>query len=52
VAEIVASHADEEVLDENGRVDPKRARPLAYSSQQKYWSVGMDIGTYGISRKN
>lgn len=52
VAEIVASHADEEALDESGRVDPKRAKPLAYSSQQKYWSIGTEIGTYGVSSKN
>lgn len=52
VAEIVAGHADEEVLDGSGRVDPKRAKPLAYNSQQRYWSIDMEIGTYGISRKN
>lgn len=36
LAEIVAVHADETVLDAGGRIDPAKARPLAYCNGQ-YW---------------
>ncbi|BCV25940.1 flavin reductase family protein [Gelria sp. Kuro-4] len=36
LAEIVAVHADETVLDARGRIDPAKARPLAYCNGQ-YW---------------
>lgn len=51
VAEIVAGHADEEVLDEKGRVNPILAKPLAYNGHQKYWTIGEEVGTYGMSKK-
>lgn len=36
LAEIVAVHVAEEVLDGHGRIDPDKARPLAYCNGQ-YW---------------
>jgi len=50
VAEIVASHAEQEVLDDKGRVNPNLAKPLAYNGHQKYWTIGEEVGTYGLSQ--
>lgn len=50
VAEIVVNHIDEEVLDEKGRVNPNRAKPLAYNGAQKYWTIAEEVGTYGLSK--
>jgi flavin reductase (DIM6/NTAB) family NADH-FMN oxidoreductase RutF len=37
LAEIVAIHASEEVLDAYGRIDPAKAKPLGYISGE-YWT--------------
>jgi len=50
LAEIVAVHYDEEILDDNGKVDYDRARPMVFN-QGEYWSLGKKIGTYGFSKK-
>ena len=49
VAEIVALHADEEVLTE-GRIDAAKVKPMAYCPHD-YWSLREKIGTYGFSQK-
>ena len=50
VGEVVAMHADESVLDENGRVDPGRIDAIAYS-QAQYWSQDKKLGVHGYSIK-
>jgi flavin reductase (DIM6/NTAB) family NADH-FMN oxidoreductase RutF len=51
LAEIVANHIDEEVLDEKGRLDVNRIKPLAYNGIQKYMAFAQEVGTYGFSGK-
>jgi flavin reductase (DIM6/NTAB) family NADH-FMN oxidoreductase RutF len=50
VAEIVAAHADESVLDERGKVDYGKLSPLAYCPD-RYFSLGPDLGRYGLTKK-
>ncbi len=50
VAEIVAMHANEEVLSD-GRVNASKMRPIAYCPHD-YWSLKEKIGTYGFSQKS
>ena len=50
VGEVVALHADESVLDENGRVDPGRIDAIAYS-QAQYWSQDKKLGVHGYSQE-
>ncbi len=49
VAEILALHADEEILTD-GKIDPAKAKPIAYAPHD-YWSIKEKIGTYGFSQK-
>jgi len=51
IAEVVAVHATEEALTENGKLDIAKAKPFAfcYDSMQ-YWSLKEDIGGYGLSK--
>lgn len=50
VGEVVAMHADESVLDENGRIDPGRIDAIAYS-QAQYWSQDQKLAVHGYSTK-
>jgi methionyl-tRNA synthetase len=50
IAEIVAVHYDEDVLDAHGRVQTKKLTPIAYV-EGEYWSLGERIGTYGGAAK-
>lgn len=50
IAEIVAVHYDEEVLDGRGRVRKDKLDPLAYVLGE-YWSLGERLGSYGYSVK-
>jgi flavin reductase (DIM6/NTAB) family NADH-FMN oxidoreductase RutF len=50
LGEIVALHANEEVLDESGKIDPNLISPLAYY-QAEYWGLRERIGLYGFSHK-
>ena len=50
VGEIVAVHLDEAILDDRGRVDYTKARPLAYLGGQ-YWGIGELLGQYGDWRE-
>jgi flavin reductase (DIM6/NTAB) family NADH-FMN oxidoreductase RutF len=44
VGEIVATHAEESVLREDGTVDIARVRPLLFDmSSHKYWSLGAEV---------
>lgn len=49
-AEVLAVHADEKYMDENGRFDLGRANMLAYSHGE-YYALGKKIGTFGWSVK-
>ena len=46
IAEIVAVHYDEELLDAHGRVKTSELRPLTYM-EGEYWSLGERLGAYG-----
>ncbi len=50
VGEILAVQVDQQVLDDRGRVDYGRARPLAYLGGY-YWGLGEVIGRYGDWRE-
>jgi flavin reductase (DIM6/NTAB) family NADH-FMN oxidoreductase RutF len=50
LGEVVALHANEEVLDKSGRIDPGLLWPLTYL-QPEYWGVRERIGLHGYSRK-
>jgi flavin reductase (DIM6/NTAB) family NADH-FMN oxidoreductase RutF len=49
LGEVVAVHADESVLDDNGNIDFAKAAPLVYN-QGEYWDLGAKVGAYGCSR--
>ena len=45
VGEIVNVSAEEEILDEKGRIDAKKLDPICYdSSTHAYWSLGERVG--------
>jgi flavin reductase (DIM6/NTAB) family NADH-FMN oxidoreductase RutF len=45
IGEIVNVSAEEEILDERGRVDAKRLDPIIYdSASHAYWSFGEKVG--------
>jgi flavin reductase (DIM6/NTAB) family NADH-FMN oxidoreductase RutF len=50
LAEIVAVHADEQVLDEAGGLAVEKLKPLAYVDGE-YCAVGKVVGSYGFSQK-
>ncbi|MDD5066938.1 MAG: flavin reductase family protein [bacterium] len=50
LAEVVAVHYDEEVLDKNGNIDFSKAAPFTYN-QGEYWSLGKKAGYYGFSAR-
>lgn len=44
IGEIVATHADEGVLTEAGKIDIARVRPLLFDmASVKYWSLGAEV---------
>jgi flavin reductase (DIM6/NTAB) family NADH-FMN oxidoreductase RutF len=50
LGEIVAVHMDEEVMNDKGKVDIAKLRPIAYCPQaSQYWSLKEAIGTYGFT---
>lgn len=52
LAEVVAVHADEAYMDEKGRFDLAKAKPIVYS-HGTYYTMGNPLGTFGYSvRKN
>ena len=50
IGEIVAVHADRDILDKNGNIDYKKAGPVVYNNGE-YWNIGRKIGQYGFSSK-
>jgi flavin reductase (DIM6/NTAB) family NADH-FMN oxidoreductase RutF len=50
IAEIVATHYDEEVLDSRGRLKASALHPFALVGSE-YWSLGERIGLYGAAAK-
>jgi flavin reductase (DIM6/NTAB) family NADH-FMN oxidoreductase RutF len=52
LGQVIASHIDESLLDERGRIRTiVDAKPIAYSSlTAEYVSLGSVIGRYGFSR--
>lgn len=48
IGEVVAVHADEDVLDKSGNIDYKKAKPFVYN-RGEYWNLGTKIGRYGFS---
>jgi flavin reductase (DIM6/NTAB) family NADH-FMN oxidoreductase RutF len=55
VGEVVAVHADQELLDEEGRVCMDRLDAFAfmfcYGSRGEYWSLDKKIGDFGFTRQ-
>lgn len=50
IGEVLAVHADESVIGENGDIDYGKAKPFVFN-QGEYWDLGKKIGTYGFSAK-
>jgi flavin reductase (DIM6/NTAB) family NADH-FMN oxidoreductase RutF len=50
IAEIVAVHYDEEVLDSRGHLQTAKLDAMAYANGE-YWSLGQRIGSYGKAAK-
>ena len=50
IGEIVQVHMDQDVLDEKGNLDVKKADPFTYN-QGEYWSLNKKLGTYGYSKQ-
>lgn len=50
IAEVVAVHADEKYMDENGRFSFEKAHPIVYS-HGSYNALGKKLGTFGYSVK-
>lgn len=48
LAEVVAVHADEAYIDEKGRFDLSKAKPIVYS-HGTYYTMGKALGTFGYS---
>ncbi len=53
IGDIVATQADEEYLDKNGRPDIKKLKPLIYCTKsQEYWGgLSKKLDVYGFSKK-
>ena len=49
-ADVLAVHADEQYMDENGRFDLGLANLITYSHGE-YYSLGKKLGTFGYSIK-
>jgi len=50
LAEIVATHYDEALLDSRGRLKTSALDPIAYV-EGEYWSLGERLGSYGQAAK-
>ncbi len=49
IGEVVAVHANENILNENGRLDMEKAKLITYGSGQ-YWEIGKSLGQAGFSK--
>lgn len=50
LGEIVQVHVDNEIMDEKGNIDFKKADPFVFN-QGEYWSINKKLGNYGFSKK-
>jgi flavin reductase (DIM6/NTAB) family NADH-FMN oxidoreductase RutF len=51
LGEVVATHMDEEIQGEKGRVDIRKAQPFGFCpGAQEYWSLGEKLGGYGFTK--
>jgi flavin reductase (DIM6/NTAB) family NADH-FMN oxidoreductase RutF len=50
IGEVVAVQLSEEVLDDRGRVDNAKLKPILFTSDE-YWGLGNFLGRYGSRRK-
>jgi flavin reductase (DIM6/NTAB) family NADH-FMN oxidoreductase RutF len=50
IAEVVAVHADADMLNSFEEIDYSKTSPIVYN-QGEYWSLNKRIGEFGISRK-
>ena len=50
LAEVLAVHADEKYMDEKGKFDLAKAKPIVYSHGE-YYGLGKKIGKFGYSVK-
>jgi flavin reductase (DIM6/NTAB) family NADH-FMN oxidoreductase RutF len=50
VGEVVAVQISEELLDERGRVDNGRLKPILFTGDE-YWGLGRLLGRWGSTRK-
>lgn len=50
LGEIVQVHVDDQILDDKGTIDFKKADPFIFN-QGEYWSIDKKIGIYGFSKK-
>lgn len=50
IGEVAAVHVDADLLDEDGGIDYKKARPIVYNLGE-YWNLGKKIGHHGFSSK-
>ena len=48
MADVVAVHADEKYMDEKGKFDLAKAKPIVYS-HGTYYTMGKPLGTFGYS---
>ena len=49
IGEIVQVHIDQDILDDKGNIDIKKADPFTYN-QGEYWNLHKKLGTYGYSK--
>ena len=50
IGQVVAVHADKEVLGIDGNIDYAKTLPFVYN-QGEYWDLGKKIGYHGFSRE-
>ena len=52
VGEVVATHVDEEIMNEKGNMDLNKARVIAFGAwNEEYWDLGKRLGDRGLFRK-
>jgi len=49
LGEVVAIHTTEEILNEEGKIDYAKAKPLVFN-QGEYWNLGKKLENYGFSQ--
>lgn len=49
IGEVVAVHINSEVLDELGRVDDRKIKPILFNANE-YWGLGELLGSFGFRK--